>query len=116
MVGTRDGVVKVKTVKMLDGVQRRDGDLLKTLCGLPWEPLQGDPEGEVAPTVRRVQSIRVEAEQVAAPSELPPAVPAKALVRRSFYVKKDDVEKYGQTAGCPGCAAIAWEAGRGAWS
>ena len=28
------------------------------------------------------------------------------MVRRNFYVKKEDIERYGQTIGCPGCVAM----------
>ncbi len=40
------------------------------------------------------------------PSEITGAVRGKdEFIRRRFRIKKDDLEKYGYTAGCPGCRA-----------
>ena len=47
------------------------------------------------------------AEPVVSTADLPPVASAKALVRRSFYVKEKDIAKYGDTVGCPGCIARA---------
>ena len=106
LVGTREGVFKARTLKRLDGVQRRDADLLKSLRGVPWQTVPGGDAGDVAEAVRR-PPVHIAAEPLVGPDELPPPVTGKALVRRNLYVKKEDIEKYGQTVGCPGCIAIA---------
>ncbi len=91
VIGTRDGVVKARAIKRLDGVQRRGVDLLKTMRGLPWELVPGDVDGELVVAMaieRRVLPVRVVADPVVATGDLPPAASGKALMRRSFYVKE----------------------------
>ncbi len=87
-------------------MQRRDADLLKALRGVPWQPVPGGDAGDVAEAARRPPA-HVAAEPLVGPDELPPPAVGKAFVRRNLYVKKEDIEKYGQTVGCPGCIAIA---------
>ena len=51
VIGTGDGVVKARTIKRLDGVQRADSNLLKTMRGLPWEPVPANVDGEIEVSV-----------------------------------------------------------------
>ena len=66
--------------------------------GVRWEPYPGAKGGyELRSKVR----LRVD------PSEITGAVRGKEdFARRRFRIKKDDLESYGYTAGCPGCRAV----------
>ena len=44
VVGTRDGVVKARTLKRLDGVQRIDVELVSEMRGPQRDPVPGNPE------------------------------------------------------------------------
>ncbi len=72
--------------------------------GLPREPAPCDVDGETLAIERRATPVHIVAEPVVAPVELPPAASAK---RWNVYVKNEDVEKYCETVGCPGCVAVA---------
>ena len=117
LVGTREGVFKARTLRRLDGVQRRDPELLKGLRGLPWQPVPGSEDaGEVA-AAGQVQPVYVANEPLAEPAELPPPVVPKPFARRNLYVKREDIEKYGSTVGCPRLHRDrAWRTGGGSRS
>jgi hypothetical protein len=106
LVGTREGVFKARTLRRLDGVQRRDPDLVKSLRGVPWQPVPGEENAGEVGAAGQSPVIYIANEPVGEPAELPPPVAPRAFARRSLYVKKEDIEKYGSTAGCPGCIAI----------
>ena len=109
VVGTRDGVYKARTVRRLDPVQRRDAALAREMRGLPWEPIPGEPsEGGEIPAAM----IRVVADPVVPAAELPRAMMVQEPVRRKLYVRRAEIEAYGETPGCQGCMDLILGTGR----
>ena len=103
LIGTRDGVVKARTVRRLDDVQRRDASLVREMRGTPWEPVPGDPAEDAAVPVAVVPL-----GQAAMVAELPLGVGVRAPgAARNLYVRRTDIDRFGATVGCPGCIALA---------
>ena len=66
--------------------------------GVPWEPYPGAKGGfELKSKVRLPTEHAEFTETVTGKSD---------FVRRRFRIKKDDLEKFGYTTGCPGCRAV----------
>ncbi|CAK0904033.1 unnamed protein product, partial [Prorocentrum cordatum] len=96
-----DGVVQGIAFARLPAAERWSCAGWDQLRRVPWDvqaPRDAAPEGGAEP-----------AAAVPVPVA-PPAVP-DVVAPRAFYVRKKDVLKYGLTAGCPGCHAVARGAG-----
>eukprot|EP00971_Amphidinium_carterae_P189506 3761761-Amphidinium_carterae.1 len=85
---TEGGVRKVRGVSRLTETERWDYKLKDFLTGTPWDYTEQD-DTEVAIT--------------AAP--LPGLVPAPSA-ERAFYVKRENIERWGAYPGCPACVQI----------
>ena len=97
---TAEGLIHGAAVKRLPLSERWSLEGWEQLRGVPWD-------------VKAQRGPREAPPAAAAPAAV--ALPAQQQQRkepRAFYVKKADVQKYGGTAGCAGCQAIAM--GRGA--
>ena len=97
IVGTPEGVLRASIVKRVPEDERWNKEAVLGIRGTPWKPkVQVEDEGEdasaSAPDIR---------EEVPAEEE----EEADHRLKR-FYIRKQDVLKYGQTSGCPGCTAI----------
>ena len=103
VVGTRDGVFKARSVKRLDGVQRRDASLVQEMKGVPWQPIPIEQGGSAD---MEVPAIFVAAAPVVKREEIPEVMEPQEPLRRSLYVRKADIEKFGMTPGCPGCTSL----------
>ena len=95
IIGTKDGCIKVRSVKRKPVEDRWNYAELEQMQGTPWEPVPGHPEREIKSRVI-IQSGSVED---------PPTRESEAPVPKRVYIKKRDVEKFGATAGCEGCKA-----------
>jgi len=109
LVGTRDGVFKARTVRRLDDLQRRDAALAREMRGMPWEPIPGEPseEGAVPAAI-----VRVAAGLVVPAAELPAPLEPQVPARRRLYVRKAEIEAFGETPGCAGCIELLLGSGR----
>jgi hypothetical protein len=70
LVGTREGVFKARTLRRLDGVQRRDPDLVKSLRGVPWQPVPGEENAGEVGAAGQAPVIYIANEPVGEPAEL----------------------------------------------
>eukprot|EP00973_Karenia_brevis_P088297 12243523-Karenia_brevis.AAC.1 len=100
-IGTAEGVVKSRTVKRLIDSEQWDLNLLKSIVGTPWAPIDGEKEQDVP--------IRIPQRVIPADVEVP-ADPADRLppVRR-FRIYPKDVQDHGASDGCWGCKAVVWK-------
>ena len=106
--GTRNGDAFIMTPRGImkgSSVTRRPledqwkYEKFEELRGLPWKLQDREARG---PGEMRIALPDVLGEQPRRP-------PAEEVVPRSLYVRKSDIEKFGQTALCPGCEAIILE-------
>ena len=88
-----NGTFRTWTIKRLPEEDRWDAAAIREIVGLPWDFKSSDaPDAEIV-----VDKI---------PDAVPPE-PVITLRARKFYVTKKDIEKFGFTKGCSGCAAMA---------
>ena len=98
IIGTPEGVLRASIVKRVPEDERWNKEAVLGIKGTPWKPrVQSEEESEegqaeAAPDIR--EEVPGEAEEE-----------ADHKIKR-FYIKKQDILKYGQTSGCPGCTAI----------
>ena len=95
IVGTKDGCIKVRSLRRKPVGQRWGSTVWKSMKGVPWEAVPGHPERELKSKVI-MPSMDV---------QQPPKPEEKERQVRRFYIKARDVLKYGATAGCEGCKA-----------
>ena len=99
MIGTSEGVVKARDFrrKAENGGRWSVADFDK-FVGVPWEPYPGAKGG-----FELRSKVRLPAEQ----ADVTETVKGKShFTRRRFRIRKEDLEKFGYTAGCPGCRAV----------
>ena len=98
-IGTPDGVVSGRAIKLLPAGSAWDPELLLSVKGLPWDRTRR----QAAPRV----FLPVDGPVVAEAVIPPPPEPSEPAPRRVYIREKVEIAKYGMTAGCPGCMAIA---------
>ena len=99
LIGTDGGVVKARDFrrKAENGGRWSVAEFDK-FVGVPWEPYPGAKGGfELRSKVRLPTEHAEFTEIVRGKNE---------CTRRRFRIKKDDLEKFGYTTGCPGCRAV----------
>ncbi len=97
LIGTREGVIKVRTIRRKAGAARWNKELMDAVKGTPWEPVPGRHSTEVPIKIGIPEEDKVIIE---------PAVnQEKAVIKRDFKISRDDVTRYGLTPGCKGCLA-----------
>ena len=99
LIGTNEGVVKARDFrrKAENGGRWSVVDFDK-FVGVPWEPYPGATGGFELRSKVRLPADRAEfTETVKGKSD---------YTRRRFRIRKDDLEKFGYTVGCPGCRAV----------
>ena len=108
---TKEGVIHASGIRRLPEDQKWIREGWSDLRGLPWDvktrsKKDGEPTGEDSEIQGSDKPI-AEGED-AKPLVLPMMLPAqiKEKETRGFYVLKADVDKYGPTGGCPGCAMV----------
>jgi len=100
-VGTSEGVVRCRDVRRLTEDKRWDLEGLKGVKGAPWAPVNGESSLEV-PTSIETSKVSQQEQDGEYRSDF--------NIKR-MMIRKSDVVKYGETAGCPGCRAL-WEGRR----
>jgi len=97
LVGTREGTIKVRTVKRVTSKNRFDMALLDSIRGSPWDLIGS-----------QVPELSAERQLCPIPIDSVPridiAVDENASVR-DLQIFKKDLNKYGFTEGCLGCEA-----------
>jgi len=96
---TPRGIMKGSSVTRRPLEDQWKYEKFEELRGLPWKLQDREARG---PGEMRIALPDVLGEQPRRP-------PAEEVVPRSLYVRKSDIEKFGQTALCPGCEAIILE-------
>ena len=108
IVGTESGVFKARTIRRMAPDQKWNIEFIKKMVGTVYEPVPGRP-GETITMGADMDGAVVPRQEEGEPSEVinitvnEPKEPAPA---RRMYVRKADVEKYGATEGCNGCAGV----------
>ena len=97
LVMTEDGVKKGTGVRRLGEHDRWSPDGWERLKGLPWAH---DAERPVRPGESLIEDGRL----VVPPAETGPR--AAPVVQRRIYIRREEVFKYGATAGCPACDCV----------
>lgn len=110
IIGTKDGVVKCRTVSRLPDGNQWNLDLVMNVKGWPWEPILGkrgmhipvdvddigeDPEGDCGMELKPIEALNDEV-----PVELRGSV-------AKLHISRKATAKYGLTTGCQGCNDIA---------
>ncbi len=99
LIGTGEGVVKARDFrrKAENGGRWITVDFDK-FVRVPWEPYPGAKGG-----FEMRSKVRLPVER----AEFSETVKGKSdYTRRRFRIRKDEMEKFGYTAGCPGCRAV----------
>ena len=103
LIGTKTGVTKTRTIQRRPMEERWNEDVLKMISGVPWRLSEDDPEADgVMPPLffgnssRGVPMGDEEVERVRVAIDVP----------RGFVITLDDIQKFGASAGCPGCKAL----------
>ena len=106
-VGTSTGVVPPSAFKRLPLPNRYSLEILNTMQGVPWRarpsrPLSAtDFEGEV--------TVGVQSDPVLEPTlQSDPALGSKRKPARHYIRRDVELQKYGNSENCPGCAAALW--------
>ena len=102
-IGTPEGVVKTRTIKRMPTKQRKSGETLLAVRGVPWQPNPGGTSTKVEIEVQ-VDPIPVPA-GVTVPDRID-VEDAKVKLSRRNYIRQADLDEHGYTVGCPGCDAI----------
>jgi hypothetical protein len=99
LIGTNEGVVKARDFRRkAENGGRWSVVHFDKFVGVPWEPYPGAKGGfELRSTVRLPAEGAEFTETVKGKSD---------YTRRSFRMRREDLEKYGYTAGCPGYRAV----------
>ena len=104
IIGTPKGVVVVQSIRRKPEDQQWNVELLQSIQGTPWAPNPSTVRGSrEALELPEPLAIPVEQPDVA-PEEVQTA-PYKAHFKR-VYLRQDDFEKFGYSAGCKTCAFI----------
>ena len=100
LIGTPHGVIKVRTIRRKPELKDRWSLLdVKNIRGTPWEPYPGD-----GLTMRGLRpKVPVDKEQSIPAHPQPASFKGRKL---GFAIRKDDIAKYGATAGCRGCIQL----------
>ena len=98
LIGTNEGVVKARDFRRkAENVGRWSVIDFDMFVGVPWEPYPGAKGG-----FELRSKVRLPAER----AEFTETVKGKSdYTRRRFRIRKEDLEQFGYTAGCPGCRA-----------
>ena len=97
IIGTKEGVVTATDFR-----RKRDHDArwhvesFDAFVGIPWQPIPGVGTEEL----RTFVSVPVDPSPIA---EIP--IGRDDYIPRRFRIRKEDLENYGYTVGCPGCRA-----------
>jgi hypothetical protein len=97
LVATADGVVKVRTIKILPEYRRRDADSVLGVKGTPWAAIDGATSAPVPVAIHMPIFA----------GNMPPAVdhdPAPQL--RVMRIMNADYDEHGYREGCRGCSAM----------
>ena len=92
-VSSANGVKKVRNVRRLAEEDRWDGSLVVKVTGTPWKPEDTSGKSD-APVNMREHPVK-------GPEKIEEAT--RKVLR--LKIRKEDIEKYGATEGCPGCKA-----------
>ena len=104
IVGTRNGIFVVQSLRRKPLEDRWNADLVTNLCGVPWNLNKGEIDvSESSPELPYPLDIKPEVTEV--PNVAAEANEAAVHFRRTYLTKKD-LQKHGYTNGCPACAAI----------
>ena len=108
IIGTETGVYKARTLRRLAPDAKWDIEYLKKMVGTPYEPVPGRPGEGITMGKPEDANMEKQDDQAGVDAELAeiPTNEARApAATRKMYVRKADVEKYGNTSGCNGCTA-----------
>ncbi len=100
LVGTSAGVFRASVVKRVPEDERWSADKVFSVKGTLAEPAGAEEEEE-----RKEDHHHEDQNKEDEEGEDGDAHEEEAKVRR-MYIRKQDIEKYGKTDGCPGCSAI----------
>ena len=100
IVGTERGVFRTRTVSRKPAEHRWDAKNLVMVGGTPWAPTPGDAANDEA-----MPAVEIPME-VDNPEVARPPAEEEEVVPRRLYIKAQDVEEHGYTAGCKGCVAV----------
>ena len=95
LIGTHEGVIKVRTFRRKAGDARWDRELFMHTGGLPWQPVPGRDSTEPPICVR----VPGEDNEILQPVE----GVKREFAKRSFKISHEHVKKHGLSEGCRGC-------------
>ena len=113
LVGTKDGVVKARSVCRHADQSQWDNEMAKQFRGTPRQPVPGIESDHVPATLGRKKVedadtgeaiVEEDPEEEKGEQERTQMAPEAPV--RGMYISKKLIEKHGKTEGCPGCKAI----------
>ena len=104
LVETSYGIYRSSTVRGLPEDRRWSASTVMQVVGTPWEPT---PNVDAEDAARVPNPDAGEADVVLRDPEIPESA------ARRMYIRKADIEKFGETPGCVGCRCGASEVAEG---
>ena len=111
LIGTRQGVVKCRTVTRLPDGEKWRADVIESMKGLPWEPVPGRQSATIPVAIQEngdVIADEAEAKQMQRRdnAEEDEDIMRHGVTPDKMHVSRKAIAKYGKTEGCPACDAI----------
>ena len=100
-ISVKDKVFAVRSVRRIPKEERWSEDCVGWVNRVPWNRYNGEEgaDGDVPEIVVPEQATTGGGEKIV-------FVDTRQKVPRDFWIKKEDIEKHGQTRGCPGCTTF----------
>ena len=104
IIGTSKGVVVVQSIRRKPEDQQWDVELLQSIQGTPWAPNPSTARG-AREALELPEPLAISVEQPEVAPEETKTAPYKAHFKR-VYLRQDDFDRFGYSAGCKACAFI----------
>ena len=104
IIGTPKGVVVVQSIRRKPEDQQWDVELLQSIQGTPWAPNPSTARG-AREALELPEPLAISVEQPDVASEDTKTASYKAHFKR-VYLRQDDFDRFGYSAGCKACAFI----------
>ena len=98
IIGTSFGIYRAGTIKRVLEDKMWDSSRALAVIGMPWDP---------TPNVDAEDEARVPNAEAADAEVIPKGPEAPEAIVRRMYIRKADIEEFGETPGCAGCRCIA---------
>ena len=99
IVGDERGIWRTRTVRRKPESERWRRDYIKMIAGVPWRLSEEDQNADG-------EGMRLDVTVMDKEYREGIARPEHEAIPRAVYIRKEDLEEFGYTVGCPGCQSI----------